>query len=101
MPTAVPVAVRSVGVPGRARPKSASLARPGASRTFPGLTSRWTKPRSWSAWSPSATLTAIRTDSSGAIDPAEAIRSASEPPSHSSMTRKGSPSDEASPAATS
>jgi hypothetical protein len=87
VPMTVPVAVRPETESAlRARPKSARRGRPAASiRTFPGFTSRWRIPLSC-AWSSAAAIAASHgTASAGGTGPR--IRSFSEPPGTSGMTR--------------
>ena len=74
----------------RAIPKSRTLTCPaGPTMTFPGLTSRWTMPRSWAKARASATSAAIRIDRSKARGPSRHTTLDSGSPSISSMTRNG------------
>ena len=91
MPAAVPGADSRVVSWARASPKSASLALPPQSMMLWGLTSRWMTPLAWRLASPAATSASIGTRTSGGRRPAApSSASASEPPSHSSMTKNGS-----------
>ena len=76
-PSHSPAAARA-----RARPKSLTFATPSlVSRTLPGLTSWWIRPRSWSACKPKANWMAMSRIWSSRVSLCLAIQSASEPPS--------------------
>ena len=87
----IPAWVISFWAPARARaiPKSATLTWPfGASRTLPGLTSRWTMPLRWAKPKPAATSDATSAARSGCRGPPVRMISARLLPSTYSMTMK-------------
>ena len=95
LPSTTPVFVSVSEPAARAIPKSTTLTRPsGSSITFPGLMSRWIRPRVWAAASARAMSTATATASAGGIGPSRWSRSASVSPSTSSVTMKWVPSSD-------
>jgi len=89
VPMTAPVRVSVALSAARAMPKSAIFTVPSrASRRFPGLMSRWTRPAPWACANPSATCRARSSTRPGGSGPV-ASASASVPPSTHSITMNG------------
>ena len=86
----VPGSVSTDSESARAIPKSATFTRPSrVTRMFPGLTSRWTKPRSCAAASARAAWATSRAAARGGSAPLRRMIVARSSPSTSSMTMNG------------